>query len=95
MAQYLYNGPEYMESFFGAVKAALVPVNTNYRYQDRELLYLWDNADVVAVSFHGCFAERIEGLRARLPRRSAVAVGRRRKRAVPVVGGGARGGRRR
>ena len=68
VAQYLYNGPEYPESFFGALKAALVPVNTNYRYQDRELLYLWDNADVVAVSFHGCFAERIEGLRPRLPR---------------------------
>jgi acyl-CoA synthetase (AMP-forming)/AMP-acid ligase II len=68
VAQYLYNGPEYAESFFGAIKAALVPVNTNYRYQDRELLYLWDNADVVAVSFHGCFAERIEGLRSKLPR---------------------------
>src|SRR5262245_39147438 len=68
VAQYLYNGPEYLESFFGALKASLVPVNTNYRYQDRELLYLWDNADVVAVSFHGCFAERIEGLRDRLPR---------------------------
>jgi acyl-CoA synthetase (AMP-forming)/AMP-acid ligase II len=68
VAQYLYNGPEYMESLFGALKAALVPVNTNYRYQDRELLYLWDNADVAAVSFHGCFASRIEGLRDRLPR---------------------------
>jgi acyl-CoA synthetase (AMP-forming)/AMP-acid ligase II len=68
VTQYLYNGPEYVESFFGALKAAMVPVNTNYRYQDRELLYLWDNADVVAVSFHGCFAERIEGLRSKLPR---------------------------
>jgi acyl-CoA synthetase (AMP-forming)/AMP-acid ligase II len=68
LAQYLHNGPEYAESFFGSLKAAMVPVNTNYRYQDRELLYLWDNADVVAVSFHGCFAERIEGLRAKLPR---------------------------
>jgi fatty-acyl-CoA synthase len=68
VAQYLYNSPEYMESLFAAVKAALVPVNTNYRYLDRELLYLWDNADVAAVSFHGCFAERIEGLRERLRR---------------------------
>ncbi|HVR28445.1 MAG TPA: acyl-CoA synthetase [Thermoanaerobaculia bacterium] len=68
VAQYLYNGPEYLESLFGAVKAALVPVNTNYRYQDRELLYLWDNADVAAVFFQGSFSERVEGLRARLPR---------------------------
>jgi fatty-acyl-CoA synthase len=67
VAQYLYNGPEYLESVVASFKAALVPVNTNYRYQDAELLYLWDNADVVAVVFHGSFAERIEGLRARLP----------------------------
>ena len=68
VAQYLYNGPEYMEAIVASFKAALVPVNTNYRYQDAELLYLWDNADVVAVVFHGSFTERIEGLRARLPR---------------------------
>ena len=68
VAQYLYNGPEYLESVVGSFKAALVPVNTNYRYQDAELLYLWDNADVVAVVFHGAFTERIEGLRARLPK---------------------------
>ena len=34
-------------------------VNTNYRYAADELVYLWDNADVVAVVFHGTFAERI------------------------------------
>jgi 3-oxocholest-4-en-26-oate---CoA ligase len=68
VAQYLYNCPEYLESVFGAFKAGLVPVNTNYRYGDDELVYLWDNADVVAVIFHGCFSERIERLRPRLPR---------------------------
>jgi acyl-CoA synthetase (AMP-forming)/AMP-acid ligase II len=68
VAQYLYNGPEYLESIVASFKAALVPVNTNYRYQDAELLYLWDNADVVAVVFHGTFAERIEGLRGKLPK---------------------------
>jgi len=45
-----------------------VPVNTNYRYGDEELLYLWDNADAVAVIFHGAFTERIEPLRPRLPK---------------------------
>src|SRR5687767_6098894 len=68
VAQYLYNCPEYLESMFGIYKAALVPVNTNYRYADEELLYLWDNADAVAVVFHGTFADRIEGLRDRLPK---------------------------
>jgi acyl-CoA synthetase (AMP-forming)/AMP-acid ligase II len=68
VAQYLYNCPEYLESVFGAFKAGLVPVNTNYRYGDDELVYLWDNADAVAVIFHGTFSERIERLRSRLPR---------------------------
>ena len=53
VALYLYNGPEYLEATFAAFKAGLVPVNTNYRYLDDELVYLWDNADAVAVVFHG------------------------------------------
>ena len=68
VAQYLYNCPEYLESFYAACKAGLVPVNTNYRYMDDELVYLWDNADAVAVVFHGAFAERIDHLRDRVPR---------------------------
>ena len=60
VAQYLYNCPEYLESMYAAFKAGLVPVNTNYRYADDELVYLWDNADAVAVVFHGTFADRIE-----------------------------------
>jgi len=68
VAHYLYNCPEYLESTFGILKAGLVPVNTNYRYGDDELVYLWDNADAVAVIFHGTFAQRIEQLRNRVPR---------------------------
>jgi acyl-CoA synthetase (AMP-forming)/AMP-acid ligase II len=67
VAQYLYNCPEYIESMFGAFKAGLVPINTNYRYQDDELVYLWDNADCVAVVFHGTFTEIIERIRDRVP----------------------------
>jgi acyl-CoA synthetase (AMP-forming)/AMP-acid ligase II len=68
VAQYLYNCPEYMESTFAAFKAALVPVNTNYRYTAGELTYLWDNADAGAVVFHGCFTPTIEAIRDRLPK---------------------------
>ena len=68
VAQYLYNGTEYIESMFGAFKAGLVPINTNYRYQDDELVYLWDNADCVAVVFHGTFTPTIERIRDRVPR---------------------------
>jgi acyl-CoA synthetase (AMP-forming)/AMP-acid ligase II len=67
VAHYLYNGTEYLESTFGMFKVGAVPVNTNYRYADDELLYLWDNADAVAVIFHGTFTERIETLRSKLP----------------------------
>ena len=68
LAQYLYNAPEYIESALGAFKAGMAIVNTNYRYAADELVYLWDNADVVAVVFHGVLAERIDELRPRLPR---------------------------
>jgi len=67
VAQYLYNCNEYVESVFGAMKAAMVPVNTNYRYADEELVYLFDNSDAEAVMFHGAFADRVAGFRGRLP----------------------------
>lgn len=39
VALYLYNAPEYMEATYAALKIGLVPVNTNYRYRQDELLY--------------------------------------------------------
>ncbi len=68
VALYLYNCSQYLEATFACFKLGLVPINTNYRYADAELVYLWDNADVVAVVFHGAFVDRIEGIRARVPR---------------------------
>jgi acyl-CoA synthetase (AMP-forming)/AMP-acid ligase II len=67
IALYLYNCPEYLEASFAIYKVGLVPINTNYRYADDELVYLWENGDTVAVVFHGAFIERIEGIRHRLP----------------------------
>jgi acyl-CoA synthetase (AMP-forming)/AMP-acid ligase II len=67
VAQYMYNCPEYLESMFGLYKAGLVPVNTNYRYSDDELAYLWTNSDAVAVIFHATFAEHCDHMRARVP----------------------------
>ncbi|MEO6124122.1 MAG: AMP-binding protein [Ilumatobacteraceae bacterium] len=66
VAHYLYNCPEYLESMFGMYKAGLVPINTNYRYTDDEIVYLWDNADAVAVVFHATFIDRCSALRERL-----------------------------
>jgi len=67
VAVYLYNSSEYLQASYAAMKVGLVPVNTNYRYGDDELSYLWTNADAVAVVFHGTFAERIEKIRSRVP----------------------------
>ena len=67
VALYLYNTPEYLETAFAVLKAALVPVNTNYRYRQDELHYLWDNADAAAVVFDGEFTESVDALRAKCP----------------------------
>jgi fatty-acyl-CoA synthase len=66
LAHYLYNCPEYMETTFATFKAGMAPVNTNYRYAEDELVYLWDNADAVAVVFHGCFTEQCDRVRDRV-----------------------------
>src|SRR3954451_15969792 len=47
VAHYLYNCPEFLESMCGMFKVGCAPINTNYRYADDELVYLWDNADAV------------------------------------------------
>src|SRR5579863_6029659 len=68
VAAYLYNGPEYLETYYATFKAGLAPVNTNYRYVADELLYLFDNADAEAVVFAASFAPTVEQIRASLPK---------------------------
>ena len=67
VAAFLYNGPEYLESYHAAFKGGFAPVNTNYRYGPEELFYLFDNADAQAVVFHSGFTEVLEKIRGRLP----------------------------
>ncbi len=68
VAFYLYNRPEYCELFFACSKASLVHVNTNYRYADAELVYIWDNADTEVVVFGSSFTETTDRIRAQVPR---------------------------
>jgi acyl-CoA synthetase (AMP-forming)/AMP-acid ligase II len=58
VAQHLYNGIEYVEALFGSFKASLVPVNTNHRYLEDELIHLWRDAGVAAVVFDAAFTAR-------------------------------------
>lgn len=67
LALYLVNGPEYLQAAFAGMKASLVPVNTNYRYREEELVYLWQNSDAAAVVFHGQFVDRVDQVRSRCP----------------------------
>ncbi|WP_310542325.1 AMP-binding protein [Phenylobacterium sp.] len=68
VAAYLYNAPEYIETYFAAFKGGFAPFNTNYRYGGDELTYLFDNADAEAVVFHASFAEMADKVRANLPK---------------------------
>ena len=73
---YLYNSPEYCETNFAAMKIRGVPINVNYRYLDRELAYLLENADVEALVFHSSLADRV----ARARRAAEAAPARRGRR---------------
>ena len=56
---HLYNGIEYLQTVLGCLKARIVPVNVNYRYVEEELVYLYRDADLVALVFDGEFTERV------------------------------------
>ena len=49
---YMYNCNEYLEGMMACFKLRAVPVNVNYRYVQDELLYIFDNADMVACVHH-------------------------------------------
>ena len=68
VAVYLFNCNEFLESVFAAMKLRAVPVNVNYRYLADELRYLLENSDAEVVVYHGALAERVESVRASLPR---------------------------
>jgi fatty-acyl-CoA synthase len=66
IAQYMYNGTEYLEICYAAFKLGAVPINTNYRYLENELVYLLDNSDAELLFFHGVLGERVANVVARL-----------------------------
>lgn len=58
---HLYNGVEYLQTVLGCLKARIVPINVNYRYVEEELVYLYRDADLVALVFDAEFAGRVAG----------------------------------
>ncbi len=65
---YLYNCNEYLEAMLGCFKVRAVPININYRYVGEELLYVFDNADLVALVHGREFMPKIAELREQAPR---------------------------
>ncbi|MFG2086818.1 MULTISPECIES: acyl-CoA synthetase [unclassified Spirillospora] len=53
---HMLNGTEYVETMLGCLKIRAVPVNINYRYTDRELLYLYTDAGLTALVVDDEFA---------------------------------------
>lgn len=64
---HLYNGVEYLQTVLACLKARVVPVNVNYRYVEEELVYLYRDADLVALVFDAEFADRVAGALPRTP----------------------------
>lgn len=60
VAQYLHNGPEYLEGMFGAYRARAAPFNINYRYARDELRYLLADAAPRAIQYHARYAPALD-----------------------------------
>lgn len=57
VGQLLYNSPEFLETYFAALKLRAVPFNINYRYTADELAYLLTNADADALVYHSSLSD--------------------------------------
>jgi acyl-CoA synthetase (AMP-forming)/AMP-acid ligase II len=64
---YLYNCNEYLEGMLACFKLRAVPINVNYRYVQDELLYIFDNADMVACIHNREFSPHIAEVRDAAP----------------------------
>jgi acyl-CoA synthetase (AMP-forming)/AMP-acid ligase II len=63
----LYNCTEYVETMIACFKISAVPINVNYRYVEDELVYLFTDADLVALLVDTEFAPRVDAIRERTP----------------------------
>lgn len=61
---YLYNSVEYLQGMLACFKIRAVPININYRYVNEELLYIVNNADMVACIHHQEFIPHIAAISA-------------------------------
>lgn len=60
---YMYNNADYMEAMLACFKIRAVPINVNYRYVKEELLYIFENAEMVACIHNREFIPHIAEIR--------------------------------
>ena len=71
---YTRNRIEAVEFMLAAYKLRAVTINVNYRYGEKELRYLFDNSDMVALVTERQFAEKVAGVRPDTPQLQHVMV---------------------
>ena len=64
---YGQNSAEWMIAMVAIFKIRAVPININFRYVEDELVYLFDNADLVALIHDREYIDRIEAVTAKVP----------------------------
>ncbi|MBE3011770.1 acyl-CoA synthetase [Microbispora sp. NEAU-D428] len=64
---HMLNGVEFVEALLACLKIRAVPINVNYRYTDRELHYVYEDAGLVALVVGGEFAASAAALADRCP----------------------------
>jgi len=72
VAFYMRNSPAYTETLVACFKARLVHVNVNFRYQDDELHYIFDNSDAAVIVYGAEFREHVAHLVPRLDKVKAL-----------------------
>jgi acyl-CoA synthetase (AMP-forming)/AMP-acid ligase II len=53
------NGSEYLEGMIACFKIRAVPINVNYRYIEKELRYLFSDAELSVLVYHRSFGPRV------------------------------------
>lgn len=64
---YGQNSVEWMIAMVAIFKIRAVPININFRYVEDELVYLFDNADLVALVHDREYIDRIEAVTSKVP----------------------------
>lgn len=64
---YGQNSVEWVEAMYAAFKIRAIPINVNFRYVADELIYIFDNADLVAVVHDRAFTPQLSEIRDRVP----------------------------